>query len=65
MRPNHAVLEKLCKDRGVTAAEVARNIGVWQSTLSDWKAGRSAPKTDTMAKLAKYFDVPIEYFLKE
>lgn len=49
---------KGCKD-----AEVARCAGVAKSTLSDWKSGKSNPKQDKLAKIAKYFEVSVEYLM--
>ncbi|MCO7122060.1 helix-turn-helix domain-containing protein [Ihubacter massiliensis] len=57
--------EALLNERGVTAYRVAVDTGIPQSTLSDWKNGRSAPKVDKLKLLADYFSVPIEYFLDE
>lgn len=48
-----------------TAYRVAKETGIAQSVLSDWKTGRSTPKTDKLKILADYFSVPIEYFLEE
>ena len=48
-----------------TAYQVSKDTGIAQSVLSDWKTGRSCPKTDKLKKLADYFGVPIEYFLEE
>jgi repressor LexA len=48
-----------------TAYQVSKDTGVPQSTLSDWKSGRSSPKVDKLKKLADYFGVPIEYFLEQ
>ena len=50
---------------GVTDYKVAEDTGVTKSTFSDWKSGRSAPKLDKLKKIADYFNVSIEYFLKE
>nr|DAH86210.1 MAG TPA: SOS-response transcriptional repressor [Bacteriophage sp.] len=33
--------------------------------MYDWRDGRSKPKVDKLAVLAKYFGVSIEYFLEE
>lgn len=49
---------------GKTAYRVSEDTGIAQSTLSDWKAGRSTPKVDKLQILAKYFGVSIEYFLE-
>ena len=54
------LLEKTNK----SAYQVSKDTGIAQSVLSDWKTGRSKPKTDKLAVLAKYFGVPIEYFLE-
>ena len=54
----------LREKKGVTDYRVAVETGITKSTFSDWKNGRSAPKIEKLALLAKYFDVPIEYFLE-
>ena len=48
-----------------TAYAVAKETGIAHSVLSDWKTGRSKPKFDKLLLLAKYFDVPVEYFAEE
>ena len=52
--------EKLLKQREVTAYQVAKETGVSQATLSNWKAGKYTPKIDKLKKLADYFGVAIE-----
>ena len=47
---------------GVTYYRVAMDTGITKSTFTDWKTGRSAPKFEKLLVLAKYFDVPVEYF---
>lgn len=47
-----------------TSYQVAKDTGIAQSVLSDWKRGRSNPKIDKIKILANYFKVPIEYFLE-
>jgi transcriptional regulator with XRE-family HTH domain len=51
------------KAKGVSAYRVAKDLDITQSTLSDWKSGRSMPKTDKLSKIAEYFGVTIEYFV--
>jgi transcriptional regulator with XRE-family HTH domain len=48
----------------VTPYKVSKETGVAQSTLSDWKTGRSTPKIDKLEVLADYFNVPVTFFLK-
>lgn len=54
--------EQLLKENNVTAYRVAKETGIATATLSDWKKGRSTPKTDKLQKIADYFEVSIEYF---
>ena len=42
---------------------VSKETGVTQSTLSDWKRGRSTPKTENMKKLADYFGITVDYLM--
>lgn len=52
--------EKLLKMKKSTSYKVAKATGIAHSTLSDWKNGRSVPKTDKMKMIADYFGVEIE-----
>ncbi|MBQ8005548.1 MAG: helix-turn-helix domain-containing protein [Clostridia bacterium] len=52
--------EKLLKIKNTTSYKVAKATGIAHSTLSDWKKGRSVPKTDKMRLIADYFGVEIE-----
>lgn len=51
---------KLITERGITPYRVAKETGISQVTLSDWKAGRSVPKVDKLQKIAKFLGVKIE-----
>ncbi len=55
----------LLQQKNVTAYRVAKDTGIPANTFTDWKTGRSKPKVDKLAVLAKYFGVSIEYFLSE
>lgn len=59
----YKVFAKLLKESGVTAYRVAKETGVSQSTLTDWKNGRSTPKVDKLTKIADYFGVSLDYLL--
>lgn len=56
---------ELRDSRNMTDYKVAHDTGIAASTLSDWKRGVYTPKVDKLMLIAKYFDVPIEYFLTE
>ena len=57
--------ETLKNKFGVTDAEISRETGISQSTLSDWKMGRYEPKVDKLLKIAKFFNVSLDYFMEE
>lgn len=54
--------ESLCKDRGITPTQAARDNGIAQPAVSMWKKRGSTPKAETVQKLADYFKVPIAFF---
>lgn len=55
------IFEKLMKANGYTAYKVSLETGIAQSTLSDWKKGKSTPKTDKLQKIADLFGVSLEF----
>lgn len=59
----YEIFEQLLQKHGLSAYKVAKETGVTQSTLSDWKRGRSTPKTENMKKLADFFGVTVEYLM--
>jgi transcriptional regulator with XRE-family HTH domain len=56
--------ETLLHKKGITAYRASLDTKIAQSTFSDWKSGRSKPKADKLLILAKYFGVPVEFFLE-
>ena len=55
------LLEKTNK----TSYQVAKETGISQTAFSNWKSGRSEPSLESLSRLARYFHVPIEYFLSD
>lgn len=53
--------EKLLSERNVTNYRVSKDTGITQTTLSEWKKGKITPKTDTLQKIADYFNVSLDY----
>lgn len=41
--------------------ELAINLGVTQPTVSDWESGKKVPSAKSMAKIAKFFNVSMDY----
>jgi transcriptional regulator with XRE-family HTH domain len=59
----YEIFERLMKEKGVTPYRVFKETGVSQSSLSDWKRGRSVPKIDKLKKIAAYFGVSVNYLM--
>ena len=59
----YEVFEQLLQKHGVTSYKVAKEAGVTQTALSNWKSGRSTPTTNTLQKIADYFGVTIDYLM--
>jgi len=59
----YEIFEQLLKKRKITPYRVSKETGVPQSTLSDWKRGRSVPKTEKLQKIADYLNVSVDYLL--
>lgn len=57
--------EKLFNEQKTTIYRVSKETGIPQTTLYEWKSGRSTPKVKTLKILADYFGVSIEYFLDD
>ena len=58
-------IERLLKEKDVSAYRVAKDTGIAQRSFSDWKAGVCKPSFDNLIILSKYFNVPLDYFLEE
>ncbi|WP_391559642.1 helix-turn-helix domain-containing protein [Robertmurraya sp.] len=51
------------KNKKLTQEELAKNIGITRSALSQYEIGRRQPDYDTLQKLADYFEVTVDYLL--
>lgn len=56
---------KLLEERNLTAYQVSKATGLSPVLFSEWKKGKSNPKVDKLMKLAEFFEVPLEVFLKK
>ncbi len=54
---------QLLQEKNVTAYRVAKDTGIGQSSLTDWKTGRATPKADKLQKIAAYFNVSVDWLL--
>ena len=57
------VFEQLLQKHNVTSYKVAKEAGVTQTALSNWKSGKSTPTTKTLQKIADNFGVTVDYLM--
>ncbi len=57
-------LIQICNDYGVKPTPVLKELGISPGNLKRWEGG-AAVTSDTLAKIADYFDVPVDYFFTE
>lgn len=56
-------LEKLLKERGISARELSRQTAIPQSTINNFLSGKGSHKPEQILTLAKYFGTSMEYLL--
>lgn len=49
--------------KNLNQVKVARDLNISQETMSSYETGRIYPSPDMLIKLAKYYDISIEYIL--
>ena len=57
----YEIYQRLLDEKGLKNADVARATGISNMTLSDWKRGKSVPKSDKMQKIAEFLNVTEDY----
>lgn len=58
-------IQKLMKEKGVTAYKMAKIIGVDAASFTNWKKGKNKPSLDSLHKIADFFHVPLSYFYED
>lgn len=55
-------IARLRKSKGMTQEELGKKLNVTYQAVSKWERGESLPDFPTMSQLAKFFEVPLDYF---
>lgn len=55
---------ELCQKRGKKPYTVAKELGLTNSNVAQWKKG-STPRPDVLQKIANYFGVKVSYFFED
>lgn len=56
-------IRELRKAKKVTMKELGNMIGVAESTMSLYETGKRKPDSETLSRLADYFNVSVDYLL--
>lgn len=56
-------IKKLRQEKGLTQVELAQFFSLDQTTVSKWELGKALPDTQMLVRLAKFFDVSIDFLL--
>ena len=56
-------IKTLRQERGITQAELARDLGITRAGVNAWEMGLSVPSTQYLAELARYFRVSTDFLL--
>ena len=56
-------LKRLRKEKGLTQLALQMKTGIEQALLSKFENGERVPPTETLVKLAEFYDVSIDYIL--
>lgn len=57
----YEIYQELLDKKGLKNSDVSRATGISNMTLSDWKRGKTKPKTENIRKLADFFGVSVDY----
>lgn len=56
-------IRALCKERGITIAELERNTNLGNGVIARW--GEMNPRVDKLKAVADFFGVPVDELLKD
>lgn len=64
MDKTYKIIEELCVEKGVSINEMCKGSNVRAGIITDYKMNRTKRlSTQTLAKIANYFDVSVDYLL--
>ena len=58
-------LYQLRKKQGLSQEQLAEQLNVSRQAISKWESGQSVPDTDKLLTIGEYFQVSLDYLLKE
>ena len=58
-------LYELRKKSGLSQEQLAEQLGVSRQAVSKWESGKAVPESDTLISISQYFNVTLDYLMKE
>lgn len=56
-------LKELRTEAYLTQVELAKQLGIGQSSYADWERGKKNPTQENLMKIAQFFDVSLDYLV--
>lgn len=56
-------MKELMKQSGIKPKQLTAELGISNSSFTDWSKGKGSPSLDTVRKFADYFHVSIDYLV--
>lgn len=56
-------LKQLRKEKGMTQTQFASEFNIATGTIAMWETGKRTPDTETLKKIARFFNVSIDFLL--
>ncbi len=56
-------LKELRKQAHLTQVELAKRLGIGQSSYADWERGKKKPTQENLVKIAQVLDVTVDYLV--
>lgn len=57
-------VKELIDQSNMTAKQLTVELGISNSSFTDWRKGKGSPSLDTVTKIADYFHVSIDYLVR-
>ncbi len=57
------IIKELRSEEGISQRELGNRLGVCNQAVSFWESGQREPDLDMLIKIAKYFQVSVDFLL--
>ena len=61
----YETIKMLCSERGISISSLEKELEIGNGTIGKWASRSSQPQLVTLLKIARFFDVKLEYLLGE